>query len=595
MARHVLFLLGMHAGGTLLPAGCLAPAGAVIGEPAQASAAEAPDYAGPTLMGELSDVILARLGVTWDTPTALPERWSSAAALMPLARRADAVVGREFGSADTAVVADPRVCRIFPVWRDAFERAGFVPSVALVVERPHGVVNALARRHQFAPEKALALWYYHLLEAERATRDLRRTLFTVDQWHADAAAVLKRIARDASFPFAATPAARAAAVASHASAEPARLAAGKRPTAALQSGLDIALEAGYDALSALPAGTDPRAAIDALAAKARPALNAAIPPWIDLTLQQDRAALARLDTELAERSQELLAQRAELDDLRTQLPTDSALLTRQIDTLREESARERDSLLDQLTRARAEMVTLTTAMAEAPRATETLRSELAQAHRDLFDERASISRLIDEMDTTRRDAEGNAQRFESTRHHLEALASELAQTREALQSREQDYAIVADEIDALRVQLADLNAEGEAAMRARDAAQRQHARTTAERDSARQALEVANAERAAAELGVRQSGEALQVLRDDLPRRALAESQLAREREAAQLTLRTVIDKLAAVDALLSERNAYIAELVQRHNSLAQRLNSLDHNPLVRAASWIARMPTGRR
>jgi chromosome segregation ATPase len=234
-------------------------------------------------------------------------------------------------------------------------------------------------------------------------------------------------------------------------------------------------------------------------------------------------------------------------------------------------------------------------MTEAPRIADGLRQELAQAHRDLFDERASISRLTEDMEATRRDAEGNAQRFESTRHHLEALASELAQTREALQSREHDYAIVADEIDAFRVQLSDLHAEAESALRARDGTQRQLTRMTAERDAARHALEVATAERTAAEEGIRQSGEALQVLRDELPRRALAESQLAREREAAQLTLRTVIDKLAAVEEMLSERNAYIAELVQRHNVLAARLNTLDRNALVRTASWLARTPTGKR
>ena len=234
------------------------------------------------------------------------------------------------------------------------------------------------------------------------------------------------------------------------------------------------------------------------------------------------------------------------------MPADAAALSQQLEVLRDQGQRERETLIDELTKTRGEMVQLTTAMSEAPRAAAALRDELAQAHRDLFDERASISRLTDEIEKVRRDADGNAQRFESSRHHLEALASELAQTREALQAREHDFAVVADEVDALRVQIADVQTETDAALRARDQAQRQLSRAQAERDTARHALDVAAAERAAAEEGIRQSGQALQALRDELPRRATAEASLARERDSAMTSLRTVSEKLAAVEAILA-------------------------------------------
>ena len=152
-----------------------------------------------------------------------------------------------------------------------------------------------------------------------------------------------------------------------------------------------------------------------------------------------------------------------------------------------------------------------------------------------------------------------------------------------------------DEVDALRVQIADVQAETDAALRARDQSQRQLARAQSERDSTRHALDVAAAERAAAEEGIRQSGQALQALRDELPRRASAEANIARERDSAMTSLRTVSEKLAAVEAILAERNAYIAELVRRHNGLAERLLALEKRGLVRAALWITgdhtRMP----
>ena len=591
MPRHVLFLLGMHAGGASGPAACLARAGAALGAHVGAPGDEgnAGEEAAP--LAPLSDTILARLGLDWDTPVALPERWSSASALSPFARRADAVVAQAFGDAEMVVVAEPRLCRIFPIWRDAFERAGFSPSVALVVKEPRKLVNALARQYQFAPEKSLALWYHHLVEAERMSRDVRRTLITEDQWHREPLTVLQRLAKEAQFPLAGTAPAREAAETATAAAgsngdtEPAAAATGR----GLQSGLDAALEAGYAKLAALGARVDPRQAIEALATAARPGLIAAIPPWLEAELQAGRLNLARLDTELAVRDEFLLSARTEIERLSVHLPADAAVLSQQLEALRDQGQRERETLIDELTKTRGEMVQLTTAMSEAPRAAAALRDELAQAHRDLFDERASISRLTDEIEKVRRDADGNAQRFESSRHHLEALASELAQTREALQAREHDFAVVADEVDALRVQIADVQTETDAALRARDQAQRQLSRAQAERDTARHALDVAAAERAAAEEGIRQSGQALQALRDELPRRATAEASLARERDSAMTSLRTVSEKLAAVEAILAERNAYIAELVRRHNGLAKRLLTLEKRRLVRAAMWMSR------
>jgi hypothetical protein len=568
-----------------------------VGAQASAPDAEGAATAVATPLAPLSDAILARLGLGWDTPVALPERCSSASALLPFAQRADAVVAQEYGVAETVVVAEPRLCRIFPIWRDAFERAGFSPSVALVVKEPRKLVNALAKKHQFAPEKSLALWYYHLVEAERMSRDVRRTLITTDQWQRDPLAVLQRLAKEAHFPLAGTAAAREAAEAAAAAAGPGGACDPGAPLTGrgLQSGLDTVLEVGYAKLAALGARVDPRQAIEALATAARPGLIAAIPPWLEAELQTGRLNASRLDTELATSDEHLLSAKTEIERLSVHLPADAAALSQQLEALRDQGQRERETLIDELTKTRGEMVQLTTAMSEAPRVAAVLRDELAQAHRDLFDERASISRLTDEIEKVRRDADGNAQRFESSRHHLEALASELAQTREALQAREHDFAVVADEVDALRVQIADVQAETDAALRARDQSQRQLARAQSERDSTRHALDVAAAERAAAEEGIRQSGQALQALRDELPRRASAEANIARERDSAMTSLRTVSEKLAAVEAILAERNAYIAELVRRHNGLAERLLALEKRGLVRAALWITgdhtRMP----
>ena len=335
-------------------------------------------------------------------------------------------------------------------------------------------------------------------------------------------------------------------------------------------------------------GVDPRKEIESLAAAARPALTAAIAPWLGAELDAARDTAVQLASELASARQKLLAATQELAALRAQAPPpDATLLIAQLEALREDRTRERALLIDELTKTRGEIVRMTTAVAEAPRTAEALRTELAQAHRDLYDERATISRLADEIESTRRDADGNAKRFDSARHHLEALATELAETREQAQAREHDYAVIADEVDAWRAQLSDLSAERDKLLTERDHAMRQVTRLSTELDALRHERDGAIADRESLNEAMRQSGQALAVLRDELPRRAAAEALVVRERDGLQTAHKAAQEHIAALESMLGERSAYIAELVQRHNALAARLNELDKRRLVRAATWL--------
>ena len=584
MARPLLFLLGMHAGGTSALATALAQAGAVLGATTAPTIDEDGGATNCTRLTALSDEALRRLGIAWDSPVELPDRWERNEALQALAPLATDAVAQEFRDGVAAVVADPRMCRLLPFWRRAFEQNGFAPCVALTLRRPCEVANALAKRVHFAPEKSLALWHHHLVDAERGSRGLARALVTIDQWHADPAATLQRIAADAHFPLAASTAARDAAQKLR---QRHRNGGDERSGHGMQSGLDAVLEAGYARLAKLAPGVDPRRETDAFAGTARAALTLAISPWLAAELDAARETTVRIATELAATQAQLQTASVELTALRAQSSPDASLLAAQLEALREDRTRERAQLVDELTKTRGEIVRLTTAVAEAPRATEMLRSELAQAHRDLYDERATISKLAEEIDSTRHDADGNAKRFDSARYHVEALATELAQAREAAQAREHDYAVINDEVDACRTQVADVVAESTKLLQERNHAMRQVTRLTAELDALRHERDGAITDRESLDEAMRQSGQALSVLRDELPRRAAAEAMVARERDGLLTALKAAQEKITALESMVGERSSYIAELVQRHNALASRLNDLDKRRLVRAAAWL--------
>ncbi|MBV9968605.1 MAG: glycosyltransferase, partial [Xanthobacteraceae bacterium] len=100
------------------------------------------------------------------------------------------------------VLKDPRICRFFPFWRDVVEEFGAAPAVAIPVRNPLEVMGSLRRRDGFPQSKAALLWLRHVIDAERATRDLPRAIVTYDALLSDWQSVIASLAAglDVSWP-----------------------------------------------------------------------------------------------------------------------------------------------------------------------------------------------------------------------------------------------------------------------------------------------------------------------------------------------------------------------------------------------------------
>ena len=68
-----------------------------------------------------------------------------------------------------------------PSYRAAFDAMGVAARVIIVLRSPAQVAASLHRRNQISPDYAGFLWARHMLEAERATRDLPRIVLRYDQ------------------------------------------------------------------------------------------------------------------------------------------------------------------------------------------------------------------------------------------------------------------------------------------------------------------------------------------------------------------------------------------------------------------------------
>jgi hypothetical protein len=143
------------------------------------------------------ELFLRALGYAWDDVRALPPAALAGPAADELETRLVELLASEYGTSPHFVVKDPRICRLLPVWRRVLERSGAEPRCVLPLRDPLEIAASLQDRGgRMGQGRALLLWLRHVLEGERATRDLPRSIVTYDALLADWRAVAARIAHD---------------------------------------------------------------------------------------------------------------------------------------------------------------------------------------------------------------------------------------------------------------------------------------------------------------------------------------------------------------------------------------------------------------
>ncbi len=588
MQRYLLVVLGMHRSGTSALSGALAKSGAVPGAHLMPPTADNPEgYWECAPVVRLNDELLKRLGARWDSVVALPADWTSLPSVEAL--RADAVdiVAAEFGDARFAVLKDPRLCRLLPFWRDVLGEAGFTLSAALLVRRPMEVAASLARRDQFAPEKSLALWFEHLVDAERNSRGLPRATLAYDALLADAPAALARVCDDAAFPLKSSAAQRKAALdLVRPDLKRQRDESPKRADREnLASGLDAALEGGYAKLAELPPGKDLQAAVTALAQSARGALAAAMPPWLALELAATQSAAQQ--------------RAAEVDTIRRNMKE----LEGHVEAAR--SAHNARDEIEAALRARTDELALTradlAAVQESLRAEiaamgssgigtveRELRDHIARQQQELGDERAAIARLAEQIDQARLAARNYELQIEHARNHIDELVGQIDLARQAHATRDAQEAAMQQDLDATHEELSVLGAEFNEIRIERDEMAGKLAVLVPEAETLRRDLAIRERERDVLAATAKQTGEALAALTAELERRAAAERELGSDRTRLAQLEREARERIALLEGQLAASTTHARTLSQQLDAASAKLARLDSRWLGRLARRVA-------
>jgi len=190
--RTMLFILGMHRSGTSALAGSLEILGGTV--PARRVPAEAYNPKGhfePADVVEANDALLRQLRRTWASFSPVPamEEPAAAAAVEALS----GILASAYPDAVLAVVKDPRMSALFPLWADAAANLRFRIACLVPVRPPMESAQSLLRRDGLPLTHGIALWMRSILDSERHTRGLDRAFVNPDALVGTPVAELSRV------------------------------------------------------------------------------------------------------------------------------------------------------------------------------------------------------------------------------------------------------------------------------------------------------------------------------------------------------------------------------------------------------------------
>ena len=148
-----------------------------------------PEHWESMVIMNLNDEILASAGSAWHDWGAFNQGWYASPVIDEFRERAQAALESEFGASRLFVLKDPRICRLLGFWIEAAEVLGASPLVVSPIRNPLEVAASLEARDGMDPSIAQRLWLRHVLDAEAASRHLKRSYVRYDdligEWQAN--------------------------------------------------------------------------------------------------------------------------------------------------------------------------------------------------------------------------------------------------------------------------------------------------------------------------------------------------------------------------------------------------------------------------
>jgi hypothetical protein len=179
--RVVMIVLGARSGTSAL-AGTLGMLGGTL--PKRLMGARSSNVKGhfePQVIAALHNQLLAEVGSAWDDWRAFPQHWYHSPACPTHLARLRAAFLDDYGDFTVAVLKEPRMCRLLPLWWRLLQEVEARPAPVFIYRHPVEVAQSLSARDASTSRHGLLYWLRNQLDAELATRELLRSFVLFDE------------------------------------------------------------------------------------------------------------------------------------------------------------------------------------------------------------------------------------------------------------------------------------------------------------------------------------------------------------------------------------------------------------------------------
>lgn len=195
MSRAAILVLGMHRSGTSALTWLLGRLGAALPSDAiEASGDNARGYWESAGLVKADDQVLRVGRSSWFDPRPLDLSRLDKSAIESRKNRVREAIERGWGSAPLLAIKDPRQCRFVPLVAEVLAGMGIEARAAIMLRNPAEIARSLESRDGTTPAFAHLLWLRHMIDAERATRGMKRAVVDYDGMLDDWRATMARIA-----------------------------------------------------------------------------------------------------------------------------------------------------------------------------------------------------------------------------------------------------------------------------------------------------------------------------------------------------------------------------------------------------------------
>ena len=200
-ARTVLVILGARSGTSAL-AGTLGMLGGILPKRLMgACSSNEKGHFEPVVIASLHDGLLAGAGSAWDDWRPFPPGWYGTAACPEYMDRLQAAFTEDYGDFRLAVLKEPRMGRLLPLWWRLLGRVGARAAPVFIYRDPMEVARSLAARDASTTQHGLLYWLRNQLDAEFSTRGMRRSFVSFDELLEDWRKVAARIETEGGIRF----------------------------------------------------------------------------------------------------------------------------------------------------------------------------------------------------------------------------------------------------------------------------------------------------------------------------------------------------------------------------------------------------------